>query len=127
MFRTMMNAKIHRARVTEANLNYVGSVTIDEDLLDAVGIAVNEKVQIVNNNNGARLETYAIPGERGSGVVCLNGAAARLVQPGDVVIIISYAMVPNEEVANHQPTVAIMDEHNQIKQLLQQEPASTIL
>ncbi|MBM7703330.1 aspartate 1-decarboxylase [Metabacillus iocasae] len=127
MFRTMMNAKIHRARVTEANLNYVGSVTIDEDLLDAVGIAVNEKVQIVNNNNGARLETYAIPGERGSGVVCLNGAAARLVQPGDVVIIISYAMVPNEKVATHHPTVAIMDEHNQIKQLLKQEPASTIL
>ncbi len=80
MFRTLMNAKIHRARVTEANLNYVGSITIDEDILDAVGMVPNEKVQIVNNNNGARFETYIIPGERGSGVFCLNGAAARLVQ-----------------------------------------------
>ena len=81
MFRTMMRAKLHRATVTEANLNYVGSITIDEDLMDAVNIVENEKVQIVNNNNGARLETYVIKGERGSGVVCLNGAAARLVQP----------------------------------------------
>ncbi|MDT2047458.1 MULTISPECIES: aspartate 1-decarboxylase [Bacillaceae] len=127
MFRTMMNAKIHRAHVTEANLNYVGSITIDEDLIDAVGIQPNEKVQIVNNNNGARLETYVIPGERGSGVVCLNGAAARLVQPGDVVIIISYVLVAEEKVADHHPTVAIMDEQNKIKQLLKQEPAGTIL
>ena len=82
MFRTMMRAKLHRATVTEANLNYVGSITIDEDLMDAVNIVENEKVQIVNNNNGARLETYVIKGERGSGVVCLNGVAARLVQPG---------------------------------------------
>ena len=81
MFRTMMRAKLHRATVTEANLNYVGSITIDEDLMDAVNIVENEKVQIVNNNNGARLETYVIKGTR-SGVVCLNGAAARLVQPG---------------------------------------------
>lgn len=125
MFRTMMNAKIHRAHVTEANLNYVGSITIDEDLIEAVGIQPNEKVQIVNNNNGARLETYVIPGERGSGVVCLNGAAARLVQPGDVVIIISYVLVAEEKVADHHPTVAIMDEHNKIKQLLKQEPAGT--
>lgn len=127
MFRTMMNAKIHRAHVTEANLNYVGSITIDEDLIEAVGIQPNEKVQIVNNNNGARLETYVIPGERGSGVVCLNGAAARLVQPGDIVIIISYVLVAEEKVADHHPTVAIMDEHNKIKQLLKQEPAGTIL
>ncbi|MCP1188812.1 aspartate 1-decarboxylase [Priestia flexa] len=127
MFRTMMNAKIHRAHVTEANLNYVGSITIDEDLIEAVGIQPNEKVQIVNNNNGARLETYVIPGERGSGVVCLNGAAARLVQPGDVVIIISYVLVAEEKVADHHPTVAIMDEHNKIKQLLKQEPTGTIL
>lgn len=127
MFRTMMNAKIHRAHVTEANLNYVGSITIDEGLIEAVGIQPNEKVQIVNNNNGARLETYVIPGERGSGVVCLNGAAARLVQPGDVVIIISYVLVAEEKVADHHPTVAIMDEHNKIKQLLKQEPTGTIL
>lgn len=82
MIRTMMNGKIHRARVTEANLNYVGSITIDQDILDAVDILPNEKVAIVNNNNGARLETYVISGERGSGVICLNGAAARLVQEG---------------------------------------------
>lgn len=127
MFRTMMNAKIHRATVTEANLNYVGSITIDEDIIDAVGIAENEKVQIVNNNNGARLETYVIRGKRGSGVVCLNGAAARLVQPGDVVIIISYALVPEDQVASHEPTVAIMGENNRIQQLIKQEPAGTIL
>lgn len=128
LFRTLMNAKIHRARVTEANLNYVGSVTIDEDLLDTVGICANEKVAIVNNNNGARLETYVIPGPRGSGVICLNGAAARLVQPDDIVIIISYVLVPEDKIADHKPKVAIMDEKdNSIKQLLHAEPASTIL
>lgn len=127
MFRTLMNAKIHRATVTEANLNYVGSITIDEEILDAVGMVENEKVAIVNNNNGARLETYIIPGERGSGVICLNGAAARLVQTGDIVIIISYVMVPEEKVANHHPRVAIMDENNRIKEMIQREPAHTIL
>jgi aspartate 1-decarboxylase len=123
----MMNGKIHRATVTEANLNYVGSITIDEDIIDAVGMTANEKVQIVNNNNGARLETYIIPGKRGSGVICLNGAAARLVQVGDTVIIISYALVPNEKVKAHIPKVAIMDENNRIKELLHAEPAHTIM
>jgi aspartate 1-decarboxylase len=123
----MMNGKIHRATVTEANLNYVGSITIDEDIIDAVGMAANEKVQIVNNNNGARLETYIIPGKRGSGVICLNGAAARLVQVGDTVIIISYALVPDEKVKTHKPKVAIMDANNQIKDLLHAEPAQTIM
>jgi aspartate 1-decarboxylase len=127
MFRNMMNGKIHRATVTEANLNYVGSITIDEDLLDAVGMTANEKVQIVNNNNGARLETYIIPGERGSGVICLNGAAARLVQEGDIVIIISYVLVPEEKVLTHKPKVAIMDENNRIKELIHAEPALTIM
>jgi aspartate 1-decarboxylase len=127
MFRHMMNGKIHRAVVTEANLNYVGSITIDEDLLDAVGMIANEKVQIVNNNNGARLETYIIPGERGSGVICLNGAAARLVQKGDIVIIISYCLVAEEKVQSHKPKVAIMDEHNRIKELIYAEPALTIM
>ncbi|WP_102263383.1 aspartate 1-decarboxylase [Mesobacillus jeotgali] len=126
MFRTMMNAKIHRARVTEANLNYVGSITIDTDILDAVGMVANEKVQIVNNNNGARFETYIIPGERGSGVVCLNGAAARLVHEGDVVIIISYALVPEEKVPSHQPKVALMDENNRIVEMLHAEPEKTV-
>ena len=107
MFRTLMNGKIHRATVTEANLNYVGSITIDEDILDAVGMVANEKVAIVNNNNGARLETYIIPGERGSGVICLNGAAARLVQKGDIVIIISYVLVAEEKVANHKPKLLL--------------------
>ncbi|MBO8177458.1 aspartate 1-decarboxylase [Aeribacillus pallidus] len=127
MFRTLMNGKIHRARVTEANLNYVGSITIDQDILDAVGMAPNEKVQIVNNNNGARFETYIIPGERGSGVICLNGAAARLVQEGDIVIIISYALVPEEKVSSHRPKVAIMDENNRIKELITYEPAHTVM
>jgi aspartate 1-decarboxylase len=123
----MMNGKIHRARVTEANLNYVGSITIDQDLLDAVGMVPNEKVQIVNNNNGQRFETYIISGERGSGVCCLNGAAARLVQKDDIVIVISYALVPEEKVSNHHPKVAIMDENNKITQLLSHEPAATVM
>ncbi|MCK6257486.1 aspartate 1-decarboxylase [Fictibacillus sp. WQ 8-8] len=127
MFRTMMKGKIHRARVTESNLNYVGSITIDEDILDAVDMVPNEKVQIVNNNNGARFETYIIPGPRGTGVMCLNGAAARLVQEGDVIIVISYAMMAEEEVPFHQPRVAIMDENNSITEILGYEPASTIL
>lgn len=127
MFRTMMNGKIHRARVTEANLNYVGSITIDEDIINAVGILPNEKVAIVNNNNGARLETYVIAGERGSGVVCLNGAAARLVQPDDIVIIISYVMVAEDRLRDHQPKVAIMNERNQIIELISHEPAATIM
>ncbi|MDQ0155193.1 aspartate 1-decarboxylase [Robertmurraya andreesenii] len=126
MFRTMMNGKIHRARVTEANLNYVGSITIDEDILDEVGMVPNEKVQIVNNNNGARFETYIIPGERGSRVICINGAAARLVQEGDVVIIISYAIVAEEKIPTHQPKVAIMNEDNEIVELLHAEPEKTI-
>ncbi|MBT2690041.1 aspartate 1-decarboxylase [Bacillus sp. ISL-47] len=127
MFRTMMNGKIHRATVTEANLNYVGSITIDTDIIEAVGMAPNEKVQIVNNNNGARFETYIIPGEKGSGVICVNGAAARLVQEGDIVIIISYALVPDEQVPYHEPKVAIMDSNNRIADLIHAEPESTVL
>ncbi|MED1793801.1 aspartate 1-decarboxylase [Brevibacillus nitrificans] len=127
MFRTMMKAKIHRATVTEANLNYVGSITIDKNLLDALDILPNEKVQIVNNNNGARLETYVIEGAQGSGVICLNGAAARLVQEGDIVIIIAYAMMTDEEARTYKPRVAIMDEKNQIKELLGEEIHATIL
>src|SRR5690625_711519 len=127
MYRTMMNAKIHRARVTEANLNYVGSITIDEDLLEHVNILPNEKVQVVNNNNGARLETYVIPGERGSGVICLNGAAARLVQPDDIVIIISYVSIHAYELKNHQPKVALWDEDNDIEQYIDKEEANTVV
>lgn len=127
MYRIVMRSKIHRARVTDANLNYVGSVTIDQDILDAVDIAPNEKVQIVNNNNGERFETYVIPGERGSGEICLNGAAARLVQKGDIVIIIAYGYVSDEEITDHRPKIAIMDENNRIKELIGNEPAGTVL
>ncbi|MBB6690207.1 aspartate 1-decarboxylase [Cohnella xylanilytica] len=127
MFRQMMKSKIHRATVTEANLNYVGSITIDQDLMEAVDILPDEKVQIVNNNNGARFETYAIPGPRGSGVICLNGAAARLVQPGDVVIIIAYGYMTDEEARSHHPKVAIMDERNRVSRLMAEEPHSTAL
>ncbi|MBD8014063.1 aspartate 1-decarboxylase [Planococcus wigleyi] len=127
MLRMMLNSKIHRATVTEADLNYVGSITIDQDLLDAVGMLPNEKVHIVNNNNGARFETYIIAGERGSGVICVNGAAARLVQRGDIVIILSYAYVMNENARDHKPTVAIMDADNQIKEIIHYEPEATVM
>lgn len=127
MFRTMMKSKLHRATVTEANLHYVGSVTIDEDLMDAADLLENEKVQIVNNNNGARFETYVITGPRGSGVICLNGAAARMVQPGDQVIIISYAMMTSEEAKKHKPIVTILDAHNKPLKVLTEEQHSTIM
>lgn len=127
MYRTLLNGKIHRAVVTEANLNYVGSITVDQDLLDAAGILVNEKVAIVNNNNGARLETYTIAGQRGSGVVCLNGAAARLVQPGDVIIIIAYATFSDDELKNHKPRVVVMGEGNKIKEIIHEEIPQTVL
>lgn len=126
MFRQMMKSKIHRATVTEANLNYVGSVTIDQNLMELVDILPDEKVQIVNNNNGARFETYAIPGPRGSGVVCLNGAAARLVHPGDKVIIISYGFVTEEEARRHKPKIAVMDDQNRPVKCMAEEPHSTV-
>lgn len=109
MYIEVVKSKIHRVTVTEANLNYIGSVTIDEDLLDAANLIPNEKVAIVNNNNGERFETYIIKGERGSGVVCLNGAAARKAQPGDVVIIMSYALMDFEEAKGFKPTVVFPD------------------
>ena len=109
MYIEVVKSKIHRATVTQADLKYIGSITIDEDLMDAAGIIANEKVSIVNNNNGARFETYVIRGERGSGVVCLNGAAARLVQPGDVVIIMAYAWMDAEEARTFEPKVVFPD------------------
>lgn len=127
MFLTMMKSKLHRATVTEANLHYVGSITIDEDLMDLVELLPNEKVQVVDNNNGARLETYVIPGPRGSGTICLNGAAARLVQPGDTVIIIAYAMMTREEAKAHKPRIAIMGEENKVIDTVNVETHSTIL
>lgn len=127
MLRMMLNSKIHRATVTEADLNYVGSITIDQDILDAVGMLPNEKVHIVNNNNGARFETYIISGKRGSGVICVNGAAARLVQKGDIVIILSYAYIMDGNARDHKPTVAIMGESNKITEIISYEPEATIM
>ena len=105
----VLKSKIHCARVTEANLNYMGSITIDEDLMDAANLIAGEKVAIVNNNNGERFETYIIKGERGSGCICLNGAAARKVQVGDIVIIMSYALMDFEEAKNFKPSVIFPD------------------
>jgi len=107
-------SKIHRARVTQADLNYVGSITIDENLMDAANLIEGERVQIVNNNNGERLETYVIKGKRGSGTICLNGAAARKVAVGDIVIIISYAWMDVEEAKQFKPVSIFPDEHNKL-------------
>ncbi len=109
MYIEVLKSKIHRVTVTEANLNYVGSITIDEDLMDAANLIENEKVQVVNINNGERLETYIITGRRGSGVICLNGPAARKVAVGDVVIIMSYAQMDFEEARKFKPTVILPD------------------
>ena len=109
MFVHVVKSKIHRVSVTEANLNYIGSITIDEDLMDAANVIANEKVSVVDNNNGSRFETYVIPGERGSGVICINGAAARLVQPGDIVIIMAFAMMEMEEARTFKPAIIFPD------------------
>ena len=111
----IFKSKIHRATVTEANLNYVGSITIDEDLMESANFYEGEQVQIVNNNNGERIETYVIPGERGSGVICLNGAAARKAEVGDIVIIISYAFMSPEEAKGFTPTTVYPDDKNRVK------------
>ena len=105
----VLKSKIHRVTVTQADLNYIGSITIDEDLMDAANMIAGEKVHIVNNNNGERLETYIIKGERGSGTICLNGAAARKAQPGDIIIIISYALLDFEEAKTFKPWVVFPD------------------
>ena len=110
----ILKSKIHRAIVTEANLNYVGSITIDEILMEAANLMEGELVQIVNNNNGERFSTYVIRGERGSGVICLNGAAARLVQPGDVVIIMAYGLMTQEEARDFKPATVFPNEQNRI-------------
>ncbi len=117
VYRVIYKSKIHRATVTDANLNYVGSITIDRDLMEAADILENEKVQVVNNNNGSRLETYVIPGERGTGIVCLNGAAARHAHPGDIVIIISYGYYDDKEAASVKPKAVIVNKENKIKEI----------
>ena len=114
MLRTMMTSKIHRATVTQADLHYVGSVTVDEDLLDAADLLPGELVHVVDVTNGARLETYTIAGERGSGVLGINGAAAHLVHPGDLVILIAYGQMTTEEARSHRPHVVFVDERNRV-------------
>ncbi len=110
----ILKSKIHRVKVTQAELNYVGSITIDEDLMDAAQIIANEKVQIVNNNNGERFETYVIKGERGTGTICLNGATARKVQVGDILIIMSYGSLTQEEARNYHPILVFPDDNNRL-------------
>jgi aspartate 1-decarboxylase len=110
----VLKSKIHRATITQAELHYVGSITIDQDLLDAANMIPHEKVQVVNVNNGERLETYIIRGERGTGTICLNGPAARLCQVGDVVIIVSYATMDFEEAKKHEPTIIFPDDNNKL-------------
>lgn len=110
----VLKSKIHRAHVTQAELNYVGSITIDEDLIEAANIIPNEKVQVVNNNNGARFETYVIKGERGSGIVCLNGSCARLAQVGDVVIIMSFCSLDMEAAKRYKPVLIFPDDDNKL-------------
>lgn len=114
MFRTMLKSKIHRATVTDANLNYIGSITIDQDLMDAANILPNEQVHIVNNNNGTRFETYVIAGPRGSGMICLNGAAARMVQKGDIIIIIGYGIFEENEARTYKADLVFVDANNRI-------------
>ncbi len=126
MYLNMLKSKIHRARVTDANLNYVGSVTIDEDLMEASGIVEGEQVHIVNVNNGSRFVTYAIKGERGSGVICLNGAAARLVQKDDLVIIMAYALMLPDEARDYEPAVIVVDSENKIASLHKGEKANNV-
>ncbi len=117
---SMFKSKLHQMRVTEANLMYEGSITIDEDLLDMANILPYEKVSVVNITNGSRLETYTIPGERGSRICCMNGAAARLTQVNDRIIVISFAQMEPEEAKNHKPRVVVVDENNNPKKTLEQ-------
>ena len=121
MILTMLKGKIHRATVTQAELSYMGSITIDKTLMEASKIIENEKVQIVDINNGARFETYVIPGKRDSGVICLNGAAARLVQTGDKIIIIAYAQMDEDEAKKYKPAVVFMNDDNTIKEITNYE------
>lgn len=117
---SMFKSKLHQMRVTEANLMYEGSITIDEDLLDMANILPYEKVSVVNITNGSRLETYTIPGERGSRICCMNGAAARLTQVNDRIIVISFAQMEPEEAKQHKPTVVVVDENNNPQKILEQ-------
>ncbi|MGN0149046.1 MAG: aspartate 1-decarboxylase [Clostridia bacterium] len=126
MLVTMLKSKIHRATVTQAELDYVGSITVDEELLEASGIFEYEKVQIVDINNGSRFETYTIAGERGSGIICLNGAAARCVQTGDKIIIMAYAQIESEKAKENPPKVVFVDDKNKIAKITSYEKHGTL-
>ncbi|OPJ61299.1 aspartate 1-decarboxylase [Clostridium oryzae] len=126
MLLNMLKSKIHRATVTQAELNYVGSITIDREIMNAAGIYEYEQVSIVNINNGERFQTYVIEGDAGSGVICLNGAAARCAQPGDLVIIMTYTQLEPKEVTDYKPTVVFVDEQNKIKSVAQYEKHGVI-
>lgn len=126
MLVNMLKAKIHQATVTEANLYYVGSITIDGAILDALGLYENEQVHVVNINNGSRIETYIIRGEPGSGVICLNGAAARFFHQGDKVIVMAYCLIDNKNAPNHKPKIALINDKNQLAELIDHETANTI-
>lgn len=126
MLVSMLKAKIHQATVTEANLYYVGSITIDGVILDNLGLHENEHVHVVNINNGSRIETYIIRGENNSGVMCLNGAAARFFHKGDQIIVMTYCLIDNDIAPSHVPKIAIMDSNNQIAQLTDHELANTL-
>ena len=127
MILTMLKSKIHRATVTESNLNYVGSITIDKDLMEASGILENEKVSVLDINNGNRFETYVIAGECESGVICVNGAAARLVQPGDKVIILAYCQIDSEEAESHLPKIVLIGSGNKILEIKNSEEETGII
>ncbi|MEN8906610.1 MAG: aspartate 1-decarboxylase [Clostridiales bacterium] len=127
MYINMMKSKIHRATVTEADLNYVGSITIDKNLMKEANLLENEKVQIVNNNNGKRFETYIIEGEEDSRTICLNGAAARLVQPGDKIIIISYILVDRNEAYGFKPKIIVLDDDNNVEQVIEKEEHGKVI
>ncbi len=114
----MLYSKIHRATVTDADLNYVGSITIDEELMEAANLRVGQKVEILNINNGERFQTYVIKGERGEREICLNGAAARKAHPGDKIIIVAYALYDEEELESYKPTVVLVDENNNVQEIL---------
>ena len=128
MYRTLMRAKVHGATLTDANLNYVGSLTLDAGIMEQLDMLPNEQVQVLNVNNGSRLTTYLFAGEKGSGVVALNGAAARLGQPGDKVLIVTYAMMSEEQAREFRPKVALVDEHNRVVKILEEAllPASSV-
>jgi aspartate 1-decarboxylase len=125
-FRSVLRGKIHRATVTEANLDYVGSITIDQNLMDAAGIEEWEQVHVLDVTNGARLETYAIPGRRGAGEICMNGAAAHLVHPGDLVIVLTYEWIPSHAVADHVPRIVHVSEKNVPVEIVEVEHPGTI-